>query len=158
VVWALIGARRYDEAIAESNSVIEMFPAAHFWIGMSYVGKGMNEQAVKEFEIASSAQRTLPLVNAALGHAYAVTGKRDKARHVLAILEERFKQHQASAYFLAMIHAGLGETDQTFVWLEQAAHEHSRPFVNGINVSPIWDGIRSDPRFADLLKRMGLAK
>lgn len=156
VAWALIGARRYDEAIAESNAVIEMFPVAHFWVGMACIGKGTNEKAVQEFEAATSFAKNRLQLNAALGHAYAVTERKDKARKVLAEFEELFNQHQTSPYYIAMIHAGLGEKDQAFSWLDQAYQERSRPFVNGINVNPVWDGIRSDPRFADLLKRMGL--
>jgi hypothetical protein len=134
-----------------------MFSAAHFWIGIACIGKGLNEKAVQEFETAASSAKSRPPVNkATLGFAYGVTGRRDKARHVLVDFEELFKQHQTSPYYIAMIYAGLGEKDQTFVWLEQAYHERSRPFVNGINVVPVWDGIRSDPRFQSLLRRMGL--
>ncbi|HEY0762953.1 MAG TPA: winged helix-turn-helix domain-containing protein [Pyrinomonadaceae bacterium] len=159
VAWALIGARRYDEAIAESNSVIEMFPAAHFWIGIACIGKGLNEKAVQELEARASSAKSRPsVVNATLGYAYGVTGRRDKARQVLADFEELLKEHQTSPYYIAMIYAGLGEKEQAFVWLEQACQERSRPFVNGINVTPVWDGIRSDPRFAHLLQRMGLAR
>ena len=157
MAWTLIGARRYDEAISESQQLIEKFPNAHFWIGLALLGKRMNEQAIKEFEQALSHSVT-PMVKASLGYAYAVTGKRDKAKVILVEFEKLFKQNQTSPYYIAMIYAGLGDKDQTFAWLEASYREHSRPLPSGINVNPMWDSIRSDPRFENLRRRMGLVQ
>ena len=158
IAWTLIGARRYDEAISESQKLIERFPNAHFWIGVAQLGKGMNEQAIKEFETALSSSQTGPMAKASLAYAYAVTGKREKAKNILAEFEKLFKEGQSSPYYLAMIYAGLGDKDQTFAWLEMCFRERSRPLASGINVNPMWDGIRSDPRFENLRRRMRLVQ
>jgi DNA-binding winged helix-turn-helix (wHTH) protein/TolB-like protein/tetratricopeptide (TPR) repeat protein len=158
VAWTLIGARRYDEAISESQQLIEKFPNAHFWIGLALLGKGMNEQAIKEFEIVVNSSNPHQMAKASLAYAYGVTGKREKAKNILAEFENSLRQGQSSPYYLAMIYAGLGDKDQTFAWLEKSYREHSRPLASGINVNPMWDGIRSDPRFENLRRRMGLVQ
>jgi DNA-binding winged helix-turn-helix (wHTH) protein/TolB-like protein/Tfp pilus assembly protein PilF len=158
MAWTLIGARRYDEALSESQQLIERFPNAHFWIGLAQLGKGMNEQAIKEFETTLSHSESHSMAKASLGYAYGATGKRDKARIILAEFEKLFRQNQTSPYYIAMIYAGLGDKDQTFAWLEESYREHSRPLASGINVNPMWDSIRSDPRFENLRRRMGLVQ
>jgi len=158
VAWTLIGARRYDEAISESQQLIEKFPNAHFWIGVALLGKGMNEQAIKEFEIVVSGPKPHQMAKASLGYAYGVTGKTEKAKNILAEFENLLRQGQGSPYLIAMIYAGLGDKDQTFAWLDEAYHDHSRPLVSGINVNPAWDAVRSDPRFENLRRRMGLVQ
>ncbi|HKY44878.1 MAG TPA: winged helix-turn-helix domain-containing protein [Pyrinomonadaceae bacterium] len=156
VAWTLIGARRYDEAISESQQLTETFPNAHFWIGLALLGKGMNEQAIKEFETTLSYPKAHSMAKASLGYAYAATGKTEKAKNILAEFEKLHRQGESSPYYLAMIYAGLGDKDQTFAWLEESYRERSRPLASGINVNPMWDGIRSDPRFENLRRRMGL--
>lgn len=153
VAWALIGARRYDEAIAESRQALKMYPTANYWIGLAHIGKGMNEQAIEDCEKALSS-KTEHVIKAALGYAYGVTNKQDKAKKLLAEFEELFTQHRTSPYFIAMIYAGLGDKDQTFAWLEKAYYERSRPLVSGINANAMWDPLRSDPRFVQLQQRM----
>ena len=155
VAWTLIGARRYDEAIAEARQVLKMYPIANYWIGMAHIGKGMNEQAIEDCEKALSSSTTHP-AKATLGYAYGATNKQDKAKQLLAEFEELFKQQKASPYFIAMIYAGLGDKDQTFAWLDKAYYERSRPLVSGINANPMWDALRSDPRFMKLQQRMRL--
>lgn len=156
MAWTLIGARRYDEAIAESQQVVKTHPDANFWIGMAHVGKGMNEQAIEDCEKTLSSSKPHPPAKAALGYAYGATNKHDKAKKLLAEFEELFKQHKTSPYFIAMIYAGLRDKDQTFAWLDKAYYDRSRPLVTGLNVNPMWDGLRSDPRFVSLLQRMRL--
>ncbi len=157
MAWTLIGAHRYDDAIAESEQVLKIFPIAHFWIGMAYIGKGMNDRAVDELDKAVSFSNIEP-AKAALGYAYAMTGRKDKAKNILAEFEDQLKNNRTSPYYPAMIYAGLGDKEQTFAGLEESYHEHARPLASGINVNPIWDSIRSDPRFQDLARRMGLVQ
>jgi DNA-binding winged helix-turn-helix (wHTH) protein/TolB-like protein/Tfp pilus assembly protein PilF len=156
LAWALISNRRYDEAIEQSRQVLGTFPVAHFWMGMAYLGKGMNEQAIEEFEKVLSFSKDHTLARAALGYAYGASGRRDKAEKVLAEFKELFKRQQISPYHIANIYAGLAEKDQAFAWLEEAYRERSRLLPSGLKVSPTWDALRSDRRFADLLRRMGL--
>jgi eukaryotic-like serine/threonine-protein kinase len=156
VAWTLISAHRHDEAIEQSRQVLETFPVGHFWIGMAYLGKSRYEEAIAEFEKTLSRSRDHITAKASLGYAYGMSGKRAQAEKVLADLEELFKQRKGSPYNIAMIYAGLGKKDQAFAWLEQAYLDHSRPLATGLKVSPTWDKLRSDARFADLLRRMGL--
>ena len=155
VAWALIAARRYDEAIEQSQQALGTFPAAHLWLGWAYLGKGRYTEAVSEFEERLSLSKDDAVTRAHLGYAYAAAGRRGKAEKVLADLNELFRQRQASPYYIAIIYAGLGEKEQAFGWLEKAYQERSRP-LGGLKVNPVWDNLRSDPRFADLLRRIGL--
>jgi len=158
VGYAYYFARRYDQAIAESRKALEMdanFSRAHFNLGLAYEQKKMFPQAIASFQkaIASSGG---PLMEAALGHAYAVAGRRAEAQEVLDRLIELSKQRYVSAYQIATIYAGLGETDQAFAWLEKAYGERNN-WLAYLKVDPIFDGLRSDSRFAALVRRVGLA-
>jgi TolB-like protein/DNA-binding winged helix-turn-helix (wHTH) protein/Flp pilus assembly protein TadD len=155
VAWALIAARRYDEAIEQSKQVLGTFPAAHLWLGWAYLGKGRYTEAVSEFEKRLSLSKDEAVTRAHLGYAYAAAGRRGEAEKVLADLNELFRQRQVSPYYIAIVYAGLGGKEQAFGWLEKAYQEHSRP-LGGLKVNPVWDNLRSDPRFADLLRRIGL--
>lgn len=154
VAWALVSARRYDEAIAESQQVLEIFPSAHLWIGFAYIGEGRYEEAIAEFEKKLSFSKDDMNTRAHLGYAYGAAGKRGQAEKVLAELRRLFEQRQASPYHVAVVQAGLGEKEQAFVWLERAYQEHSRQLASGLKANPVWNNLRSDPRFADLLRRM----
>jgi hypothetical protein len=90
-----------------------------------------------------------------LAHVYALTGKKDEARAMLNELKLLAQQEYVPADAIALIYAGLGENDEAFAWLEKAYDEHSFS-MTWLKVEPSWDSLRSDPRFADLLRRMGL--
>ena len=89
------------------------------------------------------------------GYALAVSGNRDEARAVLDELNRSSAERYVPPYNIAMIYNGLGEKDETFVWLEKA-YEERDVRLTFIKVDPKWDKFRSDPRFADLIKRMKL--
>jgi TolB-like protein/DNA-binding winged helix-turn-helix (wHTH) protein/Flp pilus assembly protein TadD len=156
VAWALISARRYDEAIEECQHVVDTVSEAHDWIGRAYLGKGMHEDAVAEFEKRLSLSRDGALITKAnLGYAYGASGRRGQAEKILAEFKELSERRQISPYFLAVVYAGLGEKDQAFAGLDAAYRDHSR-LLSGLKPNPVWDGLRSDPRFADLQRRIGL--
>ena len=90
-----------------------------------------------------------------LGHVYAVTGKKSEARTLLDELKQLSAQEYVPATSIALIYAGLGEKDQAFAWLEKGYEEHAFQ-LQWLKVEPRWDSLRSDPRFADLLRRIGL--
>ena len=90
-----------------------------------------------------------------LGHAYAVSGDKAKAQQVLDELQERSKQGYVSAYLTAVIYAGLGEKDRAFEWLEKAFNERAE-FLIYLKTDPRLETLRTDPRFLDLLRRIGL--
>lgn len=90
-------------------------------------------------------------VKARIGHAYAVWGKRDEA---VKVLDELLKRRDITPYSIAEIYIGLGEKDRAFEWLEKAHGERNVQMVS-LKVDPNLDGLRSDPRFQDLLRRIG---
>lgn len=159
VAWALISARRYDEAIEQSQQALATFPNAHFWIGMACLGKGSYEQAIAEFEKKLGLSKDFdPLTRSHLGYAYAMLGEKDKAEKILAELKDLYREGRASPYHLATIYVGLRDKDRAFACLDESYREHSRPLASGLKANPVWDGLRADPRFADLLRRMGLSQ
>jgi tetratricopeptide (TPR) repeat protein len=89
-----------------------------------------------------------------LGYAYAKSGRKDEARKLIGELKELSNQRYVSPYFFAMIYGGLDEKDEAFSWLEKAYQQRSF-FLLFIKTNPIMDGLRSDPRFADLVRRIG---
>jgi tetratricopeptide (TPR) repeat protein len=154
--WRLYFARQYDQAIEQYRKTLEMdsnFGRAHFNLGQAYEQKGMYEEAIAEFHKAFNFSRDRAV--AALGHAYAMSGKRREARKVLEELEELSKRRYISPYGIALIYTGLGERDQAFAWLQRACEDHSFG-LNHLKVEPSLDSLRSDLRFRDLLRCVGL--
>ena len=154
VIWTLMSARRYDEAIEQSQQVVETFPQAHYWTGLGYIGKGQYGKAIAEFEKRLSISSDNMVTKPHLGYAYAMAGRRDQAEKILTELKV-LKQPQVSPYMIAMIYVSLDQKDQAFVWLETAYQEHSRSLW-GLKVNPAWDDLRADPRFGNLLHRIKL--
>jgi serine/threonine protein kinase/tetratricopeptide (TPR) repeat protein len=149
-------ARQYDQAIEQEKKALELDPnllVAHETLGRAYLQKSMYKEGIGEFEkvLAISPGNQIGLSD--LGYAYAVTGRRAEAEKVLDQLNELSKQKYVSAAARAIIYAGLGEKDKAFEWLEKGYEERS---IGAIKVNPVYDPLRSDPRFADLLRRMNL--
>ena len=96
----------------------------------------------------------MPLL-ASLGHAYALSGERDKANQILAELRAMSKHRYISPYLFAVVYLGLGDKDQTFAWLDKAYRDRSF-YLIWLKVEPLFDSLRDDPRFADLLRRVSL--
>jgi DNA-binding winged helix-turn-helix (wHTH) protein/TolB-like protein/Flp pilus assembly protein TadD len=150
-------ARRYEEAIKHYQRAIELnprFQRGHVALGMTYLQLGKHEEAIAEIKQAISLRDEIRNI-AALGYAYAVAGKRAEARKVIDDLAGLSKERYVSPYFLGGIYAGLGERDQAFAWLEKAYQERY-PSMTLIGVEPTFDSLHSDPRFADLVRRVGL--
>ena len=149
-------ARRYDEAIAQSRKTIEMdprFATAYQNLGQSYEQKGMYAEAAATFQELNKVVPGHGL--ASLARADALAGKTDEAQKILAQLREPSGRRSVSPYGVAMIYAGLGDKAQTFAWLEKAYQQRAWAMVF-LKVEPQLDGLRSDPRFEDLLGRVGL--
>ena len=154
----LYWARQYDQAIEQLRKTLELDPnfmAAHFRLGLVYEQKGMYEEAIAQFSKARTISENNPFVIAGLGHVYGLSGNRKKAQELISELKELSKRRYVSAYDMAVIYSGLGERDQAFAWLEKAYQERAGSLVY-LKVEPVFDPIRSDRRFADLLRRMGL--
>jgi DNA-binding winged helix-turn-helix (wHTH) protein/TolB-like protein/tetratricopeptide (TPR) repeat protein len=149
-------ARQYDKAIKQLQTTLEMDSThrlAHFHLGASFFQKGMYEEAVAEFE----KEKLLAggHLSAALGYTYGVTGRRDEAEEILRGLKERSKRHFVSSNSIALVYTGLGEKDLAFEWLEKAYQERSE-LMTWLKVDPRLDSLRSESRFTDLMRRVGL--
>jgi serine/threonine protein kinase/TolB-like protein/Tfp pilus assembly protein PilF len=156
----LYRARKYDQAIEQFNKGLELdpnFPPFFVFLPAAYEQKGMYKDAIAGFQKAIPLTRghAKSMVLAGLGHVYAVSGKKVEARKVLNELERLAQQEYVTAVATALIYAGLGEKDDAFAWLEKA-HEERSFELTWLKVEPRWDNLHSDPRFADLLRRMGL--
>ncbi|MGI8811058.1 MAG: TPR end-of-group domain-containing protein, partial [Pyrinomonadaceae bacterium] len=152
-------ARQYDKAIAQIEKTIILEPRyveAYLYLGQAYEKKQMYGQAIATYQKGMTQAEHHPDLIAALGHAYALSGERDKANQILAELHEISKQRYVSPYHFAVVYAGLGDKDQTFAWLDKAFQDRSF-FLVFLKVEPLFDKSRSDPRFQDLLRRIGLS-
>ena len=152
-------ARQYGDAVKQSQRTLEMdstFSRAHFWLGLSYKQLGRQADAVRELERTIALGGRTPVYLGALGHAYAVAGRRPEALSLVAELERQSDSSYVSPYDIATIYVGLGRTDETFGWLEKAFQGRAYGLVL-MNVDPRFDPIRTDPRFVDLVRRIGLA-
>jgi tetratricopeptide (TPR) repeat protein len=115
----------------------------------------MYKEAMTEFQKAQEISGNT-LVRSLIGHAHAVLGQRDDAQRMVHELKEMSKQRYVPPQNIALIYLGLGENDQVFEWLEKA-YEERDVLLTFLKVHPQWDVLRTDPRFADLLRRIGLA-
>jgi len=153
-------AGRYDEAIDQCRRTIEMdpnFAVAHWHLGLAYEQKQVLDAAAEEFKKAVSLSGGSPLMRAALGRAYAKSQKRHEANEILNELNELAKRQYVSAYEVAKIYVAFGNSEQALQLLAKAYAEHSFHLVN-LNVCPEFKSVRSDPRFQDLMQRIGLSR
>ena len=158
VGWHCLYARRYDQAIARSLQAVEMDPShfsAHYYVGRAYHQQGRVPEAIASFEQAVELSKGAPPVLAALGYAYASAGRNREAEEVLATLTRRSQDRYIPAYDFAVVHAGLGDAEKVFDWLEKAYLERSSWLVH-VKWDERFARYRSDPRFAHLLRRIGL--
>jgi len=150
-------ARRYDEAIEQGRKTIDLDPnyaMAHAYLGQAFIQKRMFREAVEELQKAITLAEQNPEVIAILGYAYAAAGNRKEAEKVLGELTESAKRRYVPAFSMAAIYAELGRKDEAFAWLEKAYRERAPGFVD-LKVQPTLDSLRSDPRYIDLLRRVG---
>jgi tetratricopeptide (TPR) repeat protein len=151
-------AGRHDEAIEQIRKTLEMDPnfiPGHWYLGMSYTYKAMYPEAIAEFQKALELSGASPGVLGLLGNAYALAGNRENAHRALADLHELSKRHYVAPINTALIYTGLGDKERAFEWLEKALEDRSR-LVIFLKVEPEYDPLRSDPRFTNLLRRIGL--
>ncbi len=148
-------ARQYDQAIEQLRRLIAMepnFALGHIRLGLTYEQKGRFEEAIEEFQTAISLGG---IGLQELGHVYAVSGKKSEA---LKVLEKLRSQTPPPSYQIALVYVGLRESDQAFAWLERAYEERSPFYFMTLKVEPRLDSLRSEPRFQDLLRRVGLPR
>jgi Tfp pilus assembly protein PilF len=159
--WHYLNAHQYDQALDQIEKTVEMdknFAQTYPWLGLILEQKGRYAEASAAFQ---KAIKLFPggnsIAEAELAHTYAVSGNREEAQKIIAELQELAKSEYVSSYQIAAIYAGLGEKDQAFAWLEKAYEERSDGLVN-LKAEQRFDSLRSDSRFADLMRRVGLPK
>jgi tetratricopeptide (TPR) repeat protein len=154
VTFFLMG--QYDRAIAQYKSALEMDPSftlAHHHLAQVYTMQGRFPEALEEFQNAKLLEESAFALGH-LGRIYALMGKRSEALKILDRLNELSKQSYVSPYRRTMIYAALGEMDRAFEWLEKAYLDRSEELA-WLNIFPVPGNFRSDPRFTDLLRRIG---
>ena len=125
------------------------------WGGLSE-HKGRLPEAIAEFQRALELEKENPEIWSGLGHAYELSGNRTEAQSVLDHLKELSAYSYVAPFDFAVIYAGLGEKDQAMAWLNRAYTERSYYMAVYLTTDARLDGLRSDPRFTDLLGRVGL--
>ena len=155
--WILFAARRYDQAVQESQTIVERLPDfgyAHSVLGLSYALTGRSTEAIAEAERATQIDQS-PFLLPYLAQVYALSGNRAKATRVLENLEQLTKKRYVCSYEVATAYVLLKQNEQAFRWLDKAVEDRSDCMVM-LAVDPRMDSVRPDPRFQDILRRVGL--
>ncbi|MBV9746442.1 MAG: tetratricopeptide repeat protein [Acidobacteriia bacterium] len=150
--------REYLEAIRCCREILEFDPSSYrpyAAMGRALSLEGRYKEALEMFEKARAMEEQIPTILAAIGQILAFTGDRDGARGVLAKLEARARERFIPSTCFAVVHLGLGETEQALDWLERGCDEHEMSMCS-LGVHPIYDPLRGEPRFQGLLKRLRL--
>ena len=152
---ALCIAHLFDESIQQSKKTLEMdpnFAVAHYELGQALVQKHMYDEAIAEFKRAIELSGHSGAFDSNLAYAYAVSGRKEEAMKIIEQLEARDQNHSADAN-IALSYVGLGDQDQAIDWLNKAYEARFNP---SILMRPAFDPLRSDARYMDLLRRIGL--
>ena len=151
-------ARKYDAAAEQGRNTAELdpnFAAAHLLLGEAYVQKGLHEKGLAELQRAAGLSGNSPLYLAQVAVAQASAGRKTEALRIVAQLQALSSKQYVSPYGLAQIYAALNDKEQTFKWL-QIAYDDRAVWMSYLAVDPVFDACRSDQRFQDLLRRVGL--
>ena len=151
-------ARQFDQAIEQCHKTLEMdpnFAVAYAVLGQSYLAKGMNREAVPVMQKYSALSQASADSLALLGYSYARLEERGQAQRILQELTAVSKERFVPAFFFALVYTGLEDKDQAFTWLERAYVERYTRFAY-LKLEALWDPLRSDQRFSDLVRRVGI--
>jgi serine/threonine protein kinase/Flp pilus assembly protein TadD len=155
----LVFNRQWDPAIEQLRSAIELDPTFwfdHCFLGRAYEQKGRLPEAIAEFQRALELEKDNAETWSSLGHAYALSGNRAEAQKLLDHLKELSVHSYVAPYNVSVIYAGLGEKDQAFAWLDRAYKDRSYYLAVYLTTDARLDNLRSDPRFGELQRRVGL--
>ena len=134
------------------------FGVCRFFLAEAYTAKGMYREAIEEYQKAITLLGERPIVLATFGYTLAVAGRRAEAVSLLNKLMQQSKEKYVAPLSMALVHAGLGDTEQSFAWLEKAYRDRDPWLVQFLKVNPHFDNLRPDPRYSELLRRTGLAE
>jgi TolB-like protein/Tfp pilus assembly protein PilF len=150
--------RHHDPAIDQLHKTLEIDPnfgMAHFFLGLAYEAKRWYDESIREYQLAISFGGNQTEISSALGHTFAVSGRRCEAQKILDDLKKPAKRGYVPLYFIALIYMGLGEDDQAYAWFEKAYADRCDD-MGSLLVDTRLDRLRADPRFIGLLERVGL--
>ncbi len=157
LAWHDLYARQYDQGRDQALKALQLEPTSwwgHMNLGFAYEQKGMFREAIAEFQTAAAAWPNGYALSS-LGHAYAASGNKRKAEQILGQLTEQAKRGYISPYDLAVLYAGLADKEKAFELLDKAYEERSG-FLVHMQWDPRFNNLHSDPRFAQLVRRIGL--
>lgn len=160
LAWDYYLRRDYDRCLEISGKAMQMFH--DFWVphlgaGMCYFAKGQYPQAIQEYEAARAMNPEASFPMAGLGMSYARLGNNGTARNVAHDMENLAKQSYISPLYIGLIYDALGERDKEFEDYAKAYDDRSE-YLLWLTTDPVFDGVRGDPRFSDLVKRVAVAK
>ena len=152
----LYTARRYEEATEQLQETLGLDPhfvPARIWLSIVYLQRKMFEEAIEVSRTVATIENGGPTALALLGASYAAAGKTTDAMEILQTLKQLSNQRHVSPASIALVYANLGDPDEAFAWLEKAFEQRSA-YLRLLKVDPVFDPLRSDPRFQGLLTRM----
>ncbi len=158
LAWAYMFARQFDRALDQAKKTYDLEPnfvLGRFVLGQVYIANGMYTEAITLSEKFLHADPTSQFMLQSAGYAYAKSGRRRDAEEVIKRFKDIAKTQYVMSYWVASIYAALGDKDKTFAELENAFAGRDW-YLHRLKVDLFWDALRDDPRFADLVKRMGL--
>jgi len=158
VAWGLYVARDFQGASEQSWKALAMEPkfgAAQYTLGLAYAQMGLTEDAIVELHNARTCVGDQPAVLAALAHVHACAGESSEAAGILGELENLSQRRYVSPYWLGLVHAGLGHRARALEFLERAYAERD-VWLTWLGVEPRFDALRAEPRFRELLRKVGL--
>ncbi len=148
---------QYDRAIEQLRLTLELDPnfvMTYYDLGWAYAHKGMYPEAVAQFQKMLELEKDNSSALSGLGYSYALWGKEDEAQKIIKQLEEMSMRQYVSSD-IASVYAGLGDKDRAFVWLEKMYLQREAT-ITSLKIHPPFETLRSDPRFQDLLRKVGL--
>jgi TolB-like protein/DNA-binding winged helix-turn-helix (wHTH) protein/Tfp pilus assembly protein PilF len=156
--WRLYMARQYDQAIEQLQNTLDMdpnFALPRVVLGQTYEQKGLFPRAIAELQKAAEVSHESPMALGSLGHAYGASGDTAEAEKILRKLAEQSKTEYVSPFYVALVYAGMQQNETAMDWLEKGYKDRSNAIIF-LKVDPELDGLRSNSRFQELQRRLGL--
>lgn len=152
--------REFERAIEECEKALQLDPKhfmLHYILGRAYRRLGQGSKAIAQLKAAQKSSGELPLVDAVLGLAYAVSGRKEQTQQVIDALKAASRKRYIPPTYFGILYAGLGDKEQALSWLEKGFRERA-DLLTWLNVEPMMDDVRSDRRFQELIRRIGLVQ